>query len=84
MWTDLAEFLTRCEPIVHNGGQPQDPETAESRAEAERAERRKVLALNKLGLAAQEVRRAFVRDKLLARLVDCTSWVSIGVGPAAP
>ena len=50
-------------------------------AEAERRERRKVITLNKLGLAA-DVRRAFARDTLLARLVDCTSWVSIDVGPA--
>jgi hypothetical protein len=41
-----------------------------------------VLALNKLGAAAQELGGASVRDHLLARLVDCTSWVSIDVGPA--
>jgi len=40
-----------------------------------------MVALNKLGAAAIGVRRAFVTT-LLARLVDCTSWVSIGVGPA--
>jgi len=42
------------------------------RAEAEKRERRKVLALNKLGDAAMGVRREFVK-KLLARLVDCTN-----------
>jgi ParB family chromosome partitioning protein len=78
----LADFLTRAEPIVHGHGEQNDAETAEARAETQRAERRKVLALNKLGVAAQEVRRTWVRDHLLARLVDCTSWVSIGVGPA--
>lgn len=51
------------------------------RAEADKRERRKVLALNKLGDAAIGVRRDFL-TKLLARLVDCTSWVSIVVGPA--
>lgn len=51
------------------------------RAEADKRERRKVLALNKLGDAAMGVRRDFL-TKLLARLVDCTSWVSIVVGPA--
>jgi hypothetical protein len=40
-----------------------------------------VITLNKLGAAAIEVRRQFVTT-LLARLVDCTSWVSIDVGPA--
>lgn len=54
---------------------------AAEQAEAEKRERRKVLALNKLGAAALTVRRDFVK-KLLARLVDCTSWVSIVVGPA--
>jgi ParB family chromosome partitioning protein len=62
-----AEFLTRAEPIVHGHGEQSDAETAEARAEAQRTERRKVLALNKLGVAAQEVRRAWVRDHLLAR-----------------
>jgi ParB family transcriptional regulator, chromosome partitioning protein len=51
------------------------------RAEAEKRERRKVIALNKLGDAATGVRRQFITT-LLARLVDCTSWVSIDVGPA--
>lgn len=44
-----------------------DAVSGEARAETERAQRRKVLALNKLGLAAQEVRRTWVRDTLLAR-----------------
>jgi ParB family transcriptional regulator, chromosome partitioning protein len=56
-------------------------EAEAARADALRRERRKVIALNRLGDAAMHVRRDFVR-KLLARLVDCTSWVSIGVGPA--
>jgi ParB family chromosome partitioning protein len=51
------------------------------RAEALRRERRKVIALNRLGEAAMNVRREFVTT-MLTRLVDCTSWVSIGVGPA--
>ena len=63
-----------------------DREAARLRAEAEQAdaskrERRIVVTLNKLGAAATGVRRQFVTT-LLARLVDCTSWVSIGVGPA--
>jgi ParB family chromosome partitioning protein len=73
----LADFLTRAEPIVHGHGEQNDAETAEARAEAQRTERRKVLALNKLGVAAQEVRRTWVRDHLLARLVDCTSRIPI-------
>ncbi|MFS0901293.1 ParB/RepB/Spo0J family partition protein [Mycolicibacterium litorale] len=36
-------------------------------AEAARRERRKVIALNKLGEAAQQVRRQFITDKILAR-----------------
>jgi ParB family chromosome partitioning protein len=44
------------------------------RAEADKRERRKVLALNKLGDAALSVRRDFVK-KLLARLVDCTNAI---------
>ena len=39
----------------------------EEAAEAERAERRKLIALNKLGEAAATVRRAWVRDTLLIR-----------------
>jgi ParB family chromosome partitioning protein len=45
---------------------------ADERVEAEKRERRKVLALNKLGDAAMLVRREFV-TKLLTRLVDCIS-----------
>jgi ParB family chromosome partitioning protein len=63
----LADFLRLREPIVHDNGGGGSEVTAEVRAEAEREQRRKVLALNKLGLASQEVRRAFVRDKLLSR-----------------
>ena len=51
-------------------------EAEAARAEALRRERKKVIALNRLGDAAMHVRRDFVR-KLLARLVDCTSWMSI-------
>ena len=50
-------------------------------AEAQKRERRIVVNLNKLGAAATGVRRQFITT-LLARLVDCTSWVSIDVGPA--
>lgn len=39
----------------------------DQRKEAERRDKRKVLALNKLGAAAQDVRRAFVKEKLLSR-----------------
>lgn len=39
----------------------------EEQAERERAERRKLIALNKLGEAAAGVRREWLRDKLLAR-----------------
>ncbi|KUI34195.1 ParB N-terminal domain-containing protein [Mycobacterium sp. GA-2829] len=46
---------------------PEDAPSAEDRAETERAQRRQVLALNKLGLAAQEVRRGWVRERLLSR-----------------
>jgi ParB family transcriptional regulator, chromosome partitioning protein len=42
------------------------------RAEAEKRERRKVIALNRLGAAAITVRREFVTT-LVARLVDCTN-----------
>jgi ParB family chromosome partitioning protein len=63
----LADFLRLSGPIVHDDGGRDNGVTVEVRAEAEREQRRKVLALNKLGLAAQEVRRAFVRDKLLSR-----------------
>ena len=66
----------RAQAIAHeNGGgagnDDQDAETrAAAQAEAERRERRKVIALNKLGDAAQQVRRQFIADKLLTRLVD--------------
>jgi ParB family chromosome partitioning protein len=60
----LADFLTDAKPIVCGQGEADD---AEARAEAQRIQRRKVLALNKLGLAAAEVRRAWVREHLLAR-----------------
>ena len=60
----LAEFLTDAKPIVCGQG---DADDAEARAEAQRIQRRKVLALNKLGQAAAEVRRAWVREHLLAR-----------------
>jgi ParB family chromosome partitioning protein len=59
----LADFLTSAKPVIHDG----EPESAEARADTDRAQRRKVLALNKLGAAAQEVRQAWVRDHLLAR-----------------
>ena len=59
----LTEVLTRAKPIVagHDAGK------TEAQAEATRNERRKVLVLNKLGVAAQEVRRAWVREHLLSR-----------------
>jgi ParB family chromosome partitioning protein len=61
----LADFLTHAKPIVgHHGG---DTEDTGSDTDTKREQRRKVLALNKLGTAAQEVRRAWVRDHLLTR-----------------
>ena len=49
----------------------QDAETrAAAQAEAERRERRKVIALNKLGDAAQQVRRQFIAEKLLICVGD--------------
>jgi ParB family chromosome partitioning protein len=86
---DLEEFLKNARPVAHGGGRANDGDTdqdSRARREAEAAEaakleRRKVLALNKLGDAAMGVRREFARN-LVARLVDCTSWVSIDVGPA--
>ena len=62
----LAEVLTRAKPIV-TGQHGAELNDADARVEAKRDERRKVLALNKLGAAAQQVRRAWVRDHLLAR-----------------
>jgi ParB family chromosome partitioning protein len=72
---DLEEFLKNARPVVHGEGQANvadaDQDGARARREAEAAEaakleRRKVLALNKLGDAAMGVRREFAR-KLLAR-----------------
>src|SRR6478752_6708270 len=72
---DLDGFLKNGRPVVHGEGQPsstdEDQDEARARRDAEEAEaakreRRKVLALNKLGDAAIEVRREFLR-KLLAR-----------------
>ena len=72
---DLEEFLKNARPVVYGGDQVNDADTdhdeARARREAEAAEaakqeRKKVLALNKLGEAAMAVRRDFVR-KLLAR-----------------
>lgn len=60
----LAEFLTRAKPIFAGN---HDAEKVEAQADAARDQRRKVLALNKLGAAAQEVRRAWVREHLLTR-----------------
>ena len=72
---DVDGFLKNARPVVHGEGQStstdEDQDEARARREAEAAEaakreRRKVLALNKLGDAAIGVRREFVR-KLLAR-----------------
>lgn len=73
---ELDAFLKNTCPIVHGEGETGgddsgDEAAARARREAEEAEaakreRRKVLALNKLGDAAASVRREFVR-KLLAR-----------------
>jgi len=51
-----------------NDAGDQDAEAREAAAtEAQRRERRKVIALNKLGEAAQQVRRQFITDKILTR-----------------
>jgi ParB family chromosome partitioning protein len=63
----LAEFLTRAKPVVAGNHDTDVEEDIGARAETVREQRRKVLALNKLGAAAQEVRRAWVREHLLAR-----------------
>ena len=72
---DLDGFLKNARPVVHGEGRStstdEDQDEARARREAEAAEaakreRRKVLALNKLGDAAIGVRREFVR-KLLAK-----------------
>ena len=60
----LAEFLASARPIVAGR---HDAENPDAQAEAARDERRKVIALNKLGAAAQDVRRRWVREHLLAR-----------------
>jgi ParB family chromosome partitioning protein len=60
----LTEVLTRAKPIVAGH---HDAEKSEAQAERSREQRRKVLVLNKLGVAAQEVRRAWVREHLLSR-----------------
>ncbi|MDP7707451.1 ParB/RepB/Spo0J family partition protein [Mycobacterium sp. TY815] len=52
---------------VHSRRNDQSAEDVEARKEADRREKRKVIALNKLGLAAIEVRRAWVKSRLLAR-----------------
>ena len=74
---DLDGFLKNARPVVHGEGRStstdEDQDEARARREAEAAEaakreRRKVLALNKLGDAAIGVRREYVR-KLLARKV---------------
>jgi ParB family chromosome partitioning protein len=62
----LAEVLTRAKPIA-TGQHGAELNDADARVDAKRDERRKVLALNKLGAAAQQVRRTWVRDHLLAR-----------------
>ncbi|OKH62364.1 hypothetical protein EB74_16970 [Mycobacterium sp. SWH-M5] len=49
------------------GGQPSTAQDAAAREEAAKREKRKVIKLNKLGLAAQEYRRTWVKDKLLSR-----------------
>jgi hypothetical protein len=83
----LAPFLLNQRPVVHDpigADSPEDREAAEAaRAEAQRRERRKVITLNKLGAAAEEVRRRFVKQ-LLARktapkgsaqfIARCLAW----------
>ena len=64
-----VEALAREDSDHHaDDSSDQDAETREAAAaEAARRERRKVIALNKLGEAAQQVRRQFITDKILAR-----------------
>lgn len=80
--TDLAgaavtmpEWLARQHGVAPDTlADASDPDGADERerarevqADKERAERRKLIALNKLGQAAATVRREWVRDKLLSR-----------------
>src|SRR3546814_16021680 len=64
-----VEALAREDSDHHaDDSSDQDAEAREAAAaEAQRRERRKVIALNKLGEAAQQVRRQFITDKILTR-----------------
>ena len=59
-------LATRAQP-ASRGDHQDDEASAAARAEAARLERRRTIALNKLGAAAMQVRREFIRTKLLAR-----------------
>jgi ParB family chromosome partitioning protein len=62
----LAELLRTSGPIA-TGGAPADSDDTAARQERQRAERRRTIALNKLGDAAGTVRRAWITEHLLAR-----------------
>jgi ParB family chromosome partitioning protein len=65
---NAAGLMTWAERARRKGGQaPHGEQDAAAREEAAKREKRKVVKLNKLGLAAEEVRRAWVKDKLLTR-----------------
>jgi ParB family chromosome partitioning protein len=69
----LPSFMLNREPNNRDGASLTGGDDAEARAEKERAERRRVLALNKLGQAAQGVRRQFVKE-MLARKTPAKGW----------
>jgi ParB family chromosome partitioning protein len=62
----LVELLQNSHPIG-TGGAPRGSDDDATRQERQREARRKTVALNKLGDAAITVRRAWIKDTLLAR-----------------
>jgi len=66
---DRAGLMTRTAYYQQSrpAGADGAPLTNDERIEVERREKRKVLALNKLGKAAIEVRQSWIKDRLLAR-----------------
>lgn len=64
----LQTYQQYYDSAARGGNRSEDSgQDAEARKESERREKRKVVALNRLGLAAIDVRRAWVKDALLAR-----------------
>jgi hypothetical protein len=64
---ELSPSLKRNQGTIGGAAGDADGEAARERAEAARRERSKVIALNKLVITAQAVRREFVKDRLWAR-----------------